>query len=57
MPLSTDLPTSHGNGDSGHTDGHNATNTRVNLIATEVNAHEADTTDVHGITDTSALEA
>ena len=85
MPLDlTPLPTDREDGDDGHTDGHNATNTAVNTIAeyvdalelgagavTSVNgrtgavtglaetsdltAHEADTTSVHGIADTSVL--
>lgn len=69
MPLSTDLPTTKADGDANHTAGHNATNARVNEACTAVNllpttadvtaavaAHEADTTSVHGIADTSALE-
>lgn len=42
MPLSTDLPTAVVAFDGAHVDGHNATNTRVNEVATEVNAHDAD---------------
>lgn len=42
MPLSTNLPTDKVVGDPGHVDGHSATNTRVNEVATEVNAHETD---------------
>lgn len=38
MPLSTDLPTGKAPGDPNHDADHNATNTRVNEVATEVNA-------------------
>lgn len=55
MTLSTNLPTDKVTGDPNHVAGHNATNTRVNEVATEVNAHEAATTSVHGITNTAAL--
>jgi lysophospholipase L1-like esterase len=55
MPLPTNLTTDYTAGDTGHVEAHEATNTRVNAIATEVNAHEADTTAVHGIADTAAL--
>jgi len=47
MPLSTNLPTNYSDGSGGHTDAHNSTNARVNLIASEVNTHEG-ATDPHG---------
>lgn len=56
MPLNLNLPTTKADGDSGHSAGHNATNTALNAAGAALDAHEADTTGVHGITDTSALE-
>lgn len=71
MPLGhTPLSTTKADGDAAHTAGHNVTNTAVNAIGAYIDAslatsaevtsavaaHEADTTAVHGITDTSALE-
>lgn len=55
MPLDINLPTARQDGASGHTAGHNATNTAVNSTAAAVDAHGSGTTDVHGIADTSVL--
>jgi hypothetical protein len=56
VPLNLNLPTDHLDGDTGHSAGHNATNTALNAAGAALDAHEADTTAVHGITDTAALE-
>jgi hypothetical protein len=47
MALPTNLPPDFTAGESGHVEAHEATNVRVNAIATEVNAHEV-ATDPHG---------
>jgi len=49
------LPTNLVDGAPAHTSVHNATNTRVNLVAAAVDGHEVDTTNVHGIPDTTVL--
>lgn len=47
MPLNLNLPTTKADGDSGHSAGHNATNTALNAAGAALDAHEA-ATDPHG---------
>lgn len=50
MPLATNLPTDKIVGNTAHADGHNTTNTRVNDIATEVNALSARSSNIVDVT-------
>lgn len=56
MPLNINLPTNHVDGDTGHTAGHNATNTALNAVGAAVDAMAVVTTNTQtGTTYTLAL--